>query len=69
MYGQDIRMDFSKEKCAIQLMRSGKRHVMERIELPNQKRMLEEKETYKYFGILEVDTIKQVETKEKIKKA
>ena len=40
---------------------------MEGIELPNQEniRMLREKETYKYLGILEVDTIKQVEMKEK----
>ena len=38
--------------------------------LPNQDkiRTLREKETYKYLGILEVDTIKQVEMKEKIKK-
>ena len=28
-----------------------------------------EKETYKYLGILEADTIKQVEMKEKIKKS
>ena len=31
-------------------------------------RMLGEKETYKYLGILEADTIKQVEMKENIKK-
>ena len=30
--------------------------------------MLEEKETYKYLWILEADTIKQAEKKEKIKK-
>ena len=30
--------------------------------------MPEEKETYKYLGIIEVDTIKQAEMKEKIKK-
>ena len=30
--------------------------------------MLREKETYKYFGILEVDTIKHTEMKEKIKR-
>ena len=30
--------------------------------------MLGEKETYKYLGILEADTFKQVEMKEKIKK-
>ena len=41
------------------------------IEQPNQAkiRMLGEKETYKYFGILEVDTIKQVEIKKKIEKS
>ncbi len=39
------------------------------MELPNQDkiRTLGEKETYKYLGILEADTIKQVEMKEKIK--
>ena len=47
-------------------MKSGKRHTMEGTELPNQKekkrkriRPLGEKETYKYLGILEADTIKQ----------
>ena len=40
------------------------------IELPNQEkiRKFEAKETYKYQGILEADTIKQAEMKEKIKK-
>ena len=40
------------------------------MELPNQDKFktLGEKETYKYLGILETDTIKQVEMKEKIKK-
>ena len=48
-------------------MKSGKRQITEGIELPNQGkiRTLREKETYKYLGILEVDTIKQVEMKEK----
>ena len=51
-------------------MKSGKRHMMERVELPNQVviRTLWEKETYEYFGILEADTIKQVEMEEEIKK-
>ena len=35
---------------------------------PNEIRTLGEKETYKYLGISEADTIKQVEIKEKIKK-
>ena len=42
------------------IMKSGKWHVTERMELPNQEkiRMLGEKVTYKYLGILEADTIK-----------
>ena len=41
-----------------------------RIELPNQDKdkALKEKETYKYMGISEVDTIKQAEMKEKTEK-
>ena len=41
--------------------------MMEGVELPNQVeiRMLREKETYKYLGILEADIIKLVERKEK----
>ena len=40
------------------------------MELPNQDKIwtLGEKETYKYLGILEADTIKQVEMIERIKK-
>ena len=40
------------------------------MELPNQDKIktLAENETYKYLGILEADTIKQVEMKNKIKK-
>ena len=51
-------------------MKSGKRHMTDGIELPNQDKIttLGEKETYKYLGILEDDTIKQVEIKEKIQK-
>ena len=47
-------------------MKSGKRHL----ELPNQDkiRTLAENETYKYLGILEADTIKQVQIKDKIQK-
>ena len=40
------------------------------MELPNQDkiRTLAENEIYKYFGILEADTTKQVEMKDKIQK-
>ena len=52
------------------VMKSGKRHLIDGIKLPNQDkiRTLREKETYKYLGILEADTIKQVEMKDKIQK-
>ena len=70
IYSQDIGMKFGIEKCAMFVMKSGKRHLMDGMVLPNQEqiRKLGEKETYKYLGILEADIIKQEETKEKIKK-
>ena len=51
-------------------MKSGKRHMTDGIERPNQDKIRTpgEKETYKYLDILETDTIKQVEMKDKIKK-
>ena len=50
-------------------MKSGKRHLTDRKELPSQDkiRTLGEKDTYKYLGIL-ADTIKQVQMKDIIKK-
>ena len=50
------------------VIKIGKRHMTEGVELPNQiiTRMLGEKETYKYLKILKADTIKQQEMKEKI---
>ena len=70
IYSQDIGMEFGIEKCAMLVMKSGKHHLTDGMELPNQDkiRTLGEKETYKYLGILKVDTFKQVEKKEKIQK-
>ena len=67
IYSQDIGMEFGIGKCAMQVMKRGKRHLTDEMELPNQDkiRTLRKKETYKYFGILEADTINQVEMKEK----
>ena len=63
-------MEFGIVKCALLIMKSGKRHLSDRIEQQNQDeiRTLAENETYKYLGILEADTIKQVEMKNKIQK-
>ena len=48
-------------------MKSGKQHNTDEMKLPNQDkiRTLGEKETNKYLGILEADTIKQEKIKEK----
>ena len=69
-YSQDIGMEFVIEKCALLVMKSGKRHLTDGIELPNQDKIgtLAENETYKYLRILEADTIKQAEMKNKIQK-
>ena len=63
-------MEFDLEKCAVPVMKSGKRHLMNGMELPNPYKIktLKEKETYKYLSILEAETIKQEEIKEKTKK-
>ena len=60
-------MEFDIEKCALLVIKSGKRHLTDGIELPNQDkiRTLAENE---YLEILEANTIKQVEMKNKIQK-
>ena len=60
IYNQNIGMEFGIEKCAMPIMKSGKRHRTNGMELPNQDkiRTLGENGTYKYLGILEADTIK-----------
>ena len=70
IYSQDIGMEFGIEKCAMLVMKSGKRHRTDGMEQPNQDkiRTLAENETYKYLGIFEADSIKQVEMKDKIQK-
>ena len=70
IYSRDIGMEFGVEKCAMLVMISGKRQLIDGMELPNQGEIktLAENETYKYLGMLEADTIKQVEMKEKIQK-
>ena len=70
IYSQDIGMEFSIEKCAILVMKSGKQHMTDGMELPNQDkiRTLKEKETIKYLGVLKAETIKLVEMKDKIQK-
>ena len=70
IYSQNIGMEFGIEKCTMLIMKSGKRQMTEGIEIPNQENIitLAEKKTYKDLWILEADTIKHAEMKEKIEK-
>ena len=38
IYGQDIEMEFGIEKWAMLVMKSGKRHMTDGMELPNQRK-------------------------------
>ena len=66
IYSRDIGMGFGIGKCAILVMKSGKRHMTDGMELLNQDkiRTFAENET----NILEADTTKQVEMKDRIQK-
>ena len=70
IYSQDIGIEFGIEKCAMLIMKSGKRHRTDRTELPKQDmiRTLGQKEPYKYLEILEADTIKKWRWKKKLRK-
>ena len=65
IHSQDRGMEFGIEKCIKLGMKSGKRHITEGVERPNPSN--NQNARRKYLGILEADTIKQVEMKEKIK--
>ena len=68
IYSQDIGMEFDIEKCVMLVMKRGKRHMTDGMELQKHDRIrtLGENETYKYLGILKADTIKQEKMKDKI---
>ena len=55
-----IGMEIGIGKCVMLVMKSRKRPMTKGIELQNQEKLrtLREKETYKYLGMLKVDTIK-----------
>ena len=54
-HSQGIRMEFVIKKCAMLVIKSGKKETRNGIELPNQKRIrtLREKKNCKYLGIFE----------------
>ena len=63
-------MEFGIEKCAMQIIKSEKRETTEGIEQPYGKsiRRIGKKKNYKFFGMLEANTTKQAEMKEKTRK-
>ena len=69
IYSKEIGKEFGINKCGTLIMRSGKRYMIKGIELSNQEKnsRLGKKETYQYFGILEVDTIKRVDMEKNVK--
>ena len=66
IYSHYIGNEFGIEIYAMLEMKSGKRHLTNEMELPNQDqiRTLGERGTYRHLDILEADTIKQVKIKE-----
>ena len=60
IYRHDIRMHFAIEKYVNLIMMCGKRHMTQGTEPQNQEKVttVREKETYKYVGILQEQTIK-----------
>ena len=59
IFSQDIRMQFAIDKCAMLVMKKGKIVKSDDIQFPNDKviKSLEEGESYKYLGVLEVDEV------------
>ena len=60
IYSDEIGMEFDVEKCAMLIMKSGKRQMAEGLEQLSQgkSRTLGEQENYKYLGLFEANTIK-----------
>ena len=70
LYSQVIGMEFGIKKCAILVMKYGKQHLTNGMELTTQDKiiMLEEKETYKYLGIWRLTPSNKWRWKKKLRK-
>ena len=68
IFSEDIQMKFGIKKCAILVMKRGKYVHSEGIKLPDDEQIKEVEidKGYKYLGILEVDGVKDGDTKERI---
>ena len=71
LFSEDIGMQFGVDKCAITALKRGKHYSSKNdIIFENQDtiRSLDEKNCYKYLGILEVDNIKHQQMKSQLEK-
>ena len=69
-FSEDIGMQFGIDKCALIVLKRGKRTVCEGISHPDNLviKSLEEDGSYKYLGILEADQIMHKEMKDSVRK-
>ena len=66
-FSEDIGMEFGLKKCGVVILKKGKLVKFDGTHLPNQEIMKEVDENgYTYFGILELDEIKEHEMKNKV---
>ena len=70
IYAQGIGMEFGIEKCAMLIMKSGKRHLTKGMELQNQDkfRTLGNNGTYKYWEFWRLTSSNKCKWKKKVKK-
>ena len=70
IFSKDIGMEFSIEKCAMLVIEKGKIVKSVGIELPDSKvnKSQQERQTYKYLGILEAERFLGEEMKLKVSK-
>ena len=68
IYSDDIKMRFGLDKCAMVVMKDGKRIRSDGISLPDEQEIKEvNDEGYKYLGVLQTDDILEKEMKDRIR--
>ena len=60
-----IGIECGIERCAMLIMKKGRRETTNGVELPNQETLKTLREKEEYFGVLEWDSIKKQKRKEK----
>ena len=70
LFSKDIGMEFGIDKCAVIQMKRGKLESSDGLQLPDGSKVpaLETKDTYKYLGILQNESVRNKQTKDIIRK-